>query len=336
MPLQADSFWVSVDDQQLHVRYYGSAHPNTSMTTPAILMLHGSVGSGRIFYSRSDKGLGPWLARQGFEVYIPDLSGRGQSLPPVGPESHETQTDQIHRQIPALIDAIAERHGDDCVLQAVSHSWGGVLLSAYLAKAVAGALPLPSLAIQSMVFLGTKRAVSWRNPWRLIPLDLLWGLYGELQTRWKGYLPSKQLGFGSDNEPAGVYRGCKAWVYSGRRWRDPIDGFDYANALKHLRKSSVRFPPTLLLSGSADRYLGHPQDVETFSQELQSPSAVHLRLGKQYGNALDYDHVTLCTAPEAQSDHFPLIADWLRGKRSRFPISPITPIIPTVDYRAQS
>jgi hypothetical protein len=40
-------------------------------------------------------------------------------------------------------------------------------------------------------------------------------------------------------------------------------------------------------------------------------AARHTRLGRDNGNRLDYDHINMLTAPQAQEDHFPQILEWL-------------------------
>jgi len=46
-----------------------------------VLMIHGSVENGKIFYSSSGKGFAPYLAKKGYDVFVVDLRGRGQSKP---------------------------------------------------------------------------------------------------------------------------------------------------------------------------------------------------------------------------------------------------------------
>ena len=69
-----------------------------------------------------------------------------------------------------------------------------------------------------------------------------------------------------------------------------------------------------MISAKADKVLGHPVDVRRFSDEMGS-AARHTRLGRDNGNRLDYDHINMLTAPQAQEDHFPDILAWLRNPR---------------------
>lgn len=266
-----------------------------------VFLLHGSVSSGRVFYSHSMKGLAPFLARLGFDVYVADLSGRGASTPPVGRQSTRTQQQIITEEIPAFLQKIRAFRGQKMPIHAIAHSWGGVLLTAYLAR-------FPTTQFGSMVFLGSKRHVSVINRQRVLGLDLMWGLVGGLYTRLYGYLPAKQLGLGSDDEPAAVYRDCKQWVYSRHRWQDASDGFDYLLALKQAQN----MPPTLHLAGQNDTFLGHPSDVQQLMYDMGNPADQFVLLSKANGFQQDYNHLSMCIAASAEADHFGLIAQWIR------------------------
>ena len=73
----ADIFIPITDTDTLFVRRFrveGKAIGN-------VFLLHGSIENGRIFYSENNKGLAPFLARNGYDVYVGDLRGRGKSKP---------------------------------------------------------------------------------------------------------------------------------------------------------------------------------------------------------------------------------------------------------------
>ncbi|MDP5192053.1 alpha/beta hydrolase, partial [Rheinheimera baltica] len=79
MKHQQSSHYLDLGSYQLHVRRLLPFQPANA---PA-LMLHGAIENGRIFYSASGKGLGSYLADNGFMVYCPDFAGRGLSKPHV-------------------------------------------------------------------------------------------------------------------------------------------------------------------------------------------------------------------------------------------------------------
>lgn len=300
IPPNTESYFISLDHDVLHLkRIYRVSHGIP------VLMIHGSVSNGRIFYSSSHKGLAPYLAACGCDVYVADLRGRGQSTPTVHAHSAHSQTQSIVEDLPAFIQQIQAIRGNTPI-HIVAHSWGGVLTFAYLARQA-------QHSIASVCCLGSKRAVGLINPYRWYKLDLLWGIGGELLTRRYGYLPAKKAKFGSDNESVGVYQGCKQWVYARHEWRDPEDGFDYRLALR--RRAAI--PPSLFIAGAGDRFLGHPNDVRLFMDEIGHPDSQFRLLSRKNGDQLDYDHLQMCIAPEARNDHFPEIYDWLQRHHHR-------------------
>jgi len=65
----------------LHLEEWSQGE-TTPRDAPAVLLLHGAIGNGRIFASkRGDKGLAIFLARHGYRTFVADLRGRGQSVP---------------------------------------------------------------------------------------------------------------------------------------------------------------------------------------------------------------------------------------------------------------
>lgn len=80
---------VQGEEAQLHMRRFFREDLDTSRAE-SILMLHGAIENGRIFYrggERTDvnavnrKGLAPFLAAHGFDVFVGELRGRGLSKP---------------------------------------------------------------------------------------------------------------------------------------------------------------------------------------------------------------------------------------------------------------
>lgn len=289
---------VSIEEDQLFVKRY-----TQTTAKEAVLMIHGSVESGRIFYSLKDKGLAPYLAEKGFDVFVPDFRGRGRSIPKVSRHSKYRQIDAIEVEITALLDEIRRHHRWDVPIHIIAHSWGGVWMLAHLIRH-------QQLNIASMCFLATKRSIAVDTFKKRFEVDFIWGVVAQLFTNVFGYLPAKQMKIGQENESRGVYQDCKQWVYSLREWIDPSDGFDYLKALEKVNN----IPPTLYLTGKNEYYLGHEVDVKRLMKEINNDSDRFVLLSKENGNALDYDHINICTAKEAVNDHFPTILSWLLTK----------------------
>ena len=89
-------------------------------------------------------------------------------------------------------------------------------------------------------------------------------------------------------------------------WIDARDGFDYSSAL-----ASGGLPPTLHLTGTNDRALGHPDDVARFAQECGPHVQRLVRLGISAGQTRDYGHLDMLTHPQAATEVYPLVDAWL-------------------------
>lgn len=265
-----------------------------------LFMVHGSVENGRIFYSDSGKGLAPWLASRGFDVYVADLRGRGMSSPAVSAASDWGLREMMEEDFPVMLQEIVRLRGQ-VPQHWLAHSWGGVMQLAFLARWSA---PAP---VASLTFFGTKRHIASWSLKKLMMIDLGWGLLGELLAQVKGYLPARRFGFGVEDESAATYRQTRSWVRS-KQWLDPYDVFDYAAALKELS-----LPPAFYITGAHDQVLGHPLDVYRLIQETGYDQVNEfLVAGKSSGFAHNYNHVNLLTHKDAPADVFPAVEEWLR------------------------
>lgn len=261
-------------------------------------MVHGAIENGKIFYTNSGKGLACYLAKQGFDVYVLDCRGRGQSHPAINSKSCYGQTDTITKDLPHVIQHLQTRTGKACHL--VAHSWGGVLLASTLVR-----YPELRNAVLSMVCFGTKRSVSVHNPERWLKLDLVWrGIAPWLCKRF-GFLDAKRWQFGSDSETSQSLKDSLAWVRPSA-WVDPNDGFDYQAAARQLN-----WPPLWHIAAKKDAVLGHPKDVQRFARECAGNDFEYTLLSQKNNHLLDYDHINMLTHPKAQLDHFPLVREWL-------------------------
>ena len=79
MELLQQSLFIPCGAHQLHVRHI---KPRVAVHGEPILMVHGAIENGRIFYTESGKGLACFLARHGYQVYVADLRGGGSALRP--------------------------------------------------------------------------------------------------------------------------------------------------------------------------------------------------------------------------------------------------------------
>jgi predicted alpha/beta hydrolase len=265
-----------------------------------VLMIHGAIEDGHIFFSESGRGLAPYLARQGLDVYVADFRGHGGSQPAINSNSLYGQSEMICEDFPAMLRAVKRERGNVPV-SIVAHSWGGVIVSSSLCR-----FPELRKMTSSLVYFGSKRSIRARNLKKFWKINLLWNIVGAILCRIFGYLPARQFSFGADNETKKYFRETARWIRPGK-WVDPGNGFDYASAAR-----AAAFPPALFIAGAADKCLGFPEDVQSFIDEHGTNQPFQmLLLSRQNGNLLDYGHIDMLTGEQAEQDHFPVVAKWL-------------------------
>ncbi len=261
-------------------------------------MLHGTIENGKIFYTESGKGLGCFLAEQGFDVYVADFRGKGKSTPSIKDAQDHGQFEMITRDIPLLIDFVAQRTQQKCHI--VCHSWGGVLLASCFVR-----FPKLLKHVASNICFGTKRSVRVKSLEKRFKVDVIWNHLAPIIAKRKGYLDAQRYKFGADSETFDFLKQCIAWVKPGL-WQDPIDDFNYYELSK-----KISWPATWHITGINDSVLGHANDVKAFINESNSNARFSL-LSTQLGNHLDYDHINILTHPAAHNDHFPELVKWFK------------------------
>jgi len=293
--LTEESLYIAINNtEKLHLKRFF----NDKMGQP-VVMLHGSIENGKIFYSSSGKGLAPFLADQGYDVFVPDFRGKGKSTPKISRKSNYGHFEMMEEDIPAFYQKIIELKGDK-PQHWIAHSWGGVMLLACLAR------NLPDMDISSIQFLGSKRRISIKTWKRFYFIEFMWFFVGSIFIFFYGYLNAIKIKMGAENETKKTHIETTKWIYE-KGWKHWKNGFDYASALKKLT-----LPPILSMTGASDNVLGHPVDCKLMLEELGKQDYEFKILGKENGNKQDYDHINILTHPDAKTDHFPIIDSWIK------------------------
>lgn len=292
--INQESLFIDDNDHRLHLR-----HIYKQPGCVPVLMVHGIVENGLIFYTEKGKGFACYLAEQGFDVYVLDLRGRGKSTPAINAESDHGQYEAITNDIPLAIEHVYKAAGQRMHL--VSHSWGGILAASCMARHEE-----VLLKVRSNLCFGSKRRVTVTGFEKFLKLDLFWNRVAMRMVKKQGFLDAKKYNFGSDNETRKSLEHSVTWVNKGP-WHDPQDGFDYQTAAEN-----IIWPPTWHLTGIKDTVLGHAVDVQLFIEESKNHHAKFSLLSKQNGNLVDYDHINILTHPLAVQDHFPQLVTWLK------------------------
>lgn len=121
LPVQGTQHWVLQDELRLFLweKYQGSPQGK-----PVLVLAHGSATAGRESFDlkvpgRPEYSLMDFLAKQGFDVFAPDMRGFGSSTKP---EGHIT-TEQAAADLNAVVDFICQLRGVKQV-QLLAWSWG--------------------------------------------------------------------------------------------------------------------------------------------------------------------------------------------------------------------
>ncbi|WP_410010838.1 alpha/beta fold hydrolase [Shewanella sp. NFH-SH190041] len=306
------SFWLPYRDGKLHLRCIAPLIASSAVTLPEgmsssvhhsvpVLMLHGVMSNGRVFYSDSGRGLACFLARAGMTVYILDSAGRGQSTPSVAAGCMLGQGEVIREQLPQAHRFILSRHLDVKQVHWCAHSWGGVLMASALAR-------FPELQSQtaSLLTFGSKRTIRVQSLKKWLMVDVIWNRLAPWLTLRQGYLAADKWKIGMDSESRSALLQSIDWVQG--RWIDGDDGFDYAAAARQ-----CRWPRSWFIAGAADAVLGNPCDVRDMMQECGLADARYTLLSRQNGYRRNYGHGAMLTHPDAEQDHFPEVLAWYQN-----------------------
>ncbi|MEW6991198.1 alpha/beta fold hydrolase [Colwelliaceae bacterium 6441] len=295
LKLQQESLFINDAEHQLHLR-----HIYKKANGVPVLMLHGVIENGKIFYTQSGKGLACFLADHGFDVYVADFRGKGLSKPSLKANSSHGQFETITQDIPLFLDFITKRCQQK--IHVICHSWGGVLFSSCLAR-----YPKRVSQIASNICFGSKRSIYQKGFQKWWKVDLFWNKLAPSLARKNGYIDAVKLKFGSDNESLLFLQQSIEWVKI-LPWKDPKDNYDYSQGAL-----LIEWPDTWHITGINDKLLGHKDDVRAFIDESNKQAKFSL-LSKDAGNAHNYDHIDILTHIKAVDDHFPKIVDWLKAR----------------------
>ncbi|WP_421555473.1 alpha/beta fold hydrolase [Pseudomonas kitaguniensis] len=290
---------------ELAVTRLGLADVPENRGTPVIL-LHGSFSNRRFWYSPKGIGLGAYLARQGFDVWIPEMRGHGLSKR----NQHYAKNrvaDYARYDLPAIGAFVHEQNGQ--IAHWVGHSLGATTLAAAL-----GGEHLGAAAAASVALFGCQVS---RSHWPLkIPL-VEWS--GRFLLKRFAQLSGPTLKRGPEDEPAGV-------LIEAMRWNGLFGRFGDAERdwWKGLADVDV---PLLAVSAAGDQ-----QDPDWACRKLfEQVGAEHrqyLCLGRRQGFTGDFGHVEMLVSKAAQAEVWPLVAQWLKD--------PLTPLFGTQPQVAET
>jgi len=251
---------------------------------PPVLLTHGTFSDAQVC-----KLLARYLAREGFDCWILEFRGHGQS-----------QSGSVHPDferfsffdVPTALDAVRRRtHREN--LFWVGHSGGGLALLMHLAR-----YPEACGQIRGMVTLAsqaTDAGASWGGRMKIV--------LGALATNTLGRAPGKMLKLGPQDEFRGVMNQWFRWNWTGQ-WIGK-DGFDYLQALERIEV------PAICFAGGGDRFIAPYQGCRRLYNALGSLDKRMVFCAKSEGYGEDYSHARIIASRRAQQEIWPIIAEWL-------------------------
>lgn len=306
---------TTADGIRLHVRRI--RRPDT--TGPAVLLLHGLASHGLTFHF-PDRSLATYLATRGYDCFVPDLRGAGDSdMPRYGWDLD----DYLLHDIPALLRLIREIT-NEAPLHAIGHSMGGILLMCHAMleprTPIQRGIAVASALDYSKGSSGFTRLLRLRRFAKALPLLPYGGLthftaplFGRFNTALEQFhvWPSNIEPFMLRRMYASVFADIPPQLLlSLARTFDPSGFTTRDGSVRFLDEAAKLRLPMMFVSGSEDRQC--PVEAVDAAHELVgSTDKTHYKVGKRHGHADDYGHFDLIVGKRAEQEVWPELGAWL-------------------------
>ena len=280
-----EHFWVDTADgwrlSLLHISAQGPVRG-------AILAGHAMMVDRRSLDRPQGAGMLSFFASRGWDVYAPDLRGRGASGPTVAEGGRWAYDDLVRFDLPACLAAVRERSPGIAVV-VLGHS-----LCGHVSVAAAGAGYYAQPPDAHVLLSANMWAPSFE---RSAALRLLKGatclLLAALAVVF-GRFPSRLLRVGPVDE-SGPYISDLVRFWRADRWLSADGAVDYMDLMSQVQG------PVLALVGRGDRLLAHPAGAERWSALIGASGAEFRVLGRgEFGLGFDPDHMALAVDRRAE------------------------------------
>jgi len=269
----------TADGWSLGVRVHRVPEPR------GVLVLgHAMMVDGRSVDRPPSGGLASFLAGEGWEVWVPDLRGRGLSGPTVAEGGSWGYDDLVRHDLPALVAAARASVAGPCWVV-------GNSLTGHVSAAAAGTGAYVDPPDGHVFFsVNTWVAALEPSPWLRIRKGLGSAFFG-LLARVLGRIPARLLRVGPVDEAGGYGRDLHRFWTRGWGSREGVD---------YLASLGTVTTPVLALLGRADRYLAAPVAARAWA-ECFGGEVVVRELGRgDEGLTFDPGHMTLVTDPRSR------------------------------------
>ncbi|MDR3635663.1 MAG: alpha/beta fold hydrolase [Isosphaeraceae bacterium] len=332
----SDAFIATRDGWQLGMRHIRPAVPDPNKLP--VVLCHG-LGLNATFWTITDNHLPAQLAARGYEVFLFDFRGSGNSskVGRVGQinarlrqtpflevgEGRWTVDDIVHYDVPAVLDYVKQETGSDRV-NWVGHSLGGMLMFPYLEQSPDAGRVASFVGMGSTITIANTPArdmLRANRGLRVLARALSPGRLGRplMYVRFPGLDRIDQFYYTSENVDKQTVARFYGYTLedTGRSALKQLDPYlEFGHFVSADRKtdyavllSSVT-TPTLMIAGEADSMSDIPSTEQTYNA-LGSPDKLLMRFGKRDGQVADYGHCDLVWSRYAPQEIFPPLIDWL-------------------------
>lgn len=254
-----------------------------------VILLHGSFSNRRFWYSPKGIGLGAYLARAGFDVWIPEMRGHGLSVRNQA-YRYNRVADYARYDVPAIAAFVREQSGQ--IPHWIGHSLGGTTLAAALGGAHLGPGGAASVAM-----FGSQVS---RNYWPLKIPPVKWA--SRLLLKPFDHISGPRFKRGPEDEPIGL-------VLESLRWHGLFGRFGDRETDWWAGLSKVEVP--VLAVAAAGDFQDPVWACRKLFDQIGSGHRQFLCLGREQGFSEDFNHVHMLVSKGAQREVWPLVADWL-------------------------
>ncbi len=257
-----------------------------------VILLHGSFSNRRFWYSPKGIGLGPYLARAGFDVWIAEMRGHGLSARNATWRTNKV-ADYARYDLPVIGAFVKELSGQ--VPHWIGHSLGGTTLAAALGGQYLGENDAASVAL-----FGSQVS---RYYWPLKIPPVQWA--GRLLLRSFEHISGSRFKRGPEDEPVGV-------ALESMRWHGLFGRFGERDNHWWAGLANVRLP-VLAVAAEGD-HQDPPWACRLLLERFGSGQRQFLSLGRRQGFSEDFDHVRMLISTAAQEQVWPRVLDWLQQR----------------------
>lgn len=250
-----------------------------------LVMVHGMFSNHKFWLSDKGVGLAAHLANQGFDCYLVDRRGMGDSVP--FDLKNISLVQFIEQDLAQIQQFVGARHSSAAIW--LAHSFGGVQITSALARGF-----LAAEQIAGLVFFSSQLTV---GKWLLNrPLDLL----TEIAMAVHKDFPAKKFKMGNENESKTVMRDCVRLVSFAKQKASPNfwTGFD-----------KITMP--MLSFGSVGDTVDHYTGCQFLLEKTASRDKQFVLLGRKQGFLQDYSHAGQVVSKDAIAEIWPKVTDWL-------------------------